>query len=125
MTLAELLEIDHKQNSLTLEELQAALTEALTLPAVRSNASVSASITAALTAVTLYMTVKTLYEQVVALMPAIKTATKAAAVPLNPAMAAEVAQDLLVVAMKTALGTAVDSVKNLKTAVLNTEIPGT
>ena len=125
MTLAELLDMDYKTKSMTLEELQEALQTALGMPIINKQPPIATSITVALTAITVYLTVIKIYEAILALYPTIKLATKAAAIPLNPAMASEVAQDVLMQAQKKAKEIAIEKVKQLKETIMNTEIPGT
>jgi hypothetical protein len=125
MTLGELLDIDYKQKSLTLTELTEALQGALTLPIISQQPPIQTSIAAVTAALTVYTTTITVYEKLLALMPSIKIAVKAAAIPLNPAMAQEVAQDILLQAQSLIMEQAKNLVINLKDTILNTEIPGT
>lgn len=125
MKLGELLELDFKSKSITLDELKEGLQRALSLPIITKQPPIAAAISAVLTALTVYTTVITIYETILALYPKIKLATKAGAVPMNPAMAAELAQDLLLEAQKMAMEAAINAVKNLKQTILDTEIPGT
>lgn len=125
MTLGELLEIDYKQKSLTLEEVRDALAAAINRPEIREIPPIQSSIAAFTAALTLYTTLIEVYGVLVAAMPQIKTATKVAAIPLNPAMATEVAQDVITEVQKQLMTAAKNAVVNLKDTLLNTEIPGT
>lgn len=125
MTLGELLEIEYKQNSMTLTELRTALSKASSIPILTKQPSILATINAVTIALTVYDTAIQIYDALKTVMPQIKLATKAAAIPMNPAMATEVAQDLLIQAQSKLMETANTNVIDLKTAVLNLEIPGT
>jgi len=124
-TLGELLEIDYKSKSMSLTELSEALRRALSLPVIKRNSSLQSSITAVTTALTLYTSLVSVYEVILAAMPAIKTASKAAAIPLNPSMATEVAQDVVVMLQTTLMSAAKETVISLKENLLNMDVPGT
>ncbi len=124
-TLGEILKIDYKQNSMTLEELQVALSSASSLPILSKQPSVLAAISAVTSALTAYTIAIKVYNTLYALMPSIKIATKAAAIPLNPAMATEVAQDILLQAQSIIMEQANQLIVNVKNSVLNLEVSGT
>jgi hypothetical protein len=124
-TLGELLNIDYKQNSMTLEELQVALSTASSLPILSKQPSVLAAISSVTSALTAYTIAIKVYNTLYALMPSIKIATKAAAIPLNPAMATEVAQDVLLQAQSIIMEQANQLIVNVKNSVLNLEVSGT
>jgi len=125
MTLGELLGIQHKQQSMTLKELKTALQTASSLPVLAKNAEVKAAITAALLAIEAYLLIVEICDVIKEVTPKIKMATKAAAIPLNPAMASEVAMDGLMEAQKKLMEEKVTLIRKAKTAVLDIEIPGT
>jgi hypothetical protein len=124
-TLGEILKIDYKQNSMTLEELQVALSSASSLPILSKQPSVLAAISAVTSALTAYTIAIKVYNTLYALMPSIKIATKAAAIPLNPAMATEVAQDILLQAQSIIMEQANQLIVSVKNSVLNLEVSGT
>jgi hypothetical protein len=125
MTLGELLEVEYKQKSMTLEELRDALAKASSIPILAKQPVILASITAVTAALTAYTLAIKIYDTLYKLMPQIKLATKAAGIPLNPALATEVAQDMLIQAQSIIMAQANQSIINLKETALNMEIPGT
>jgi len=124
-TVAELLKIDHKMNSLTMTELQVALLTAQKFPAIKKNSAIMASITTALAAITAYNAYVLVTNIIQKATPAIKLATKAAAIPLNPSMSGEIAQDTLQIAQGILPPVIQSGVTTAKDKVFNTEVPGT
>jgi len=124
-TVGELIKVDYKKDSLTLEELQAALIAAQGIQAISKVPEINAALTAALIAVTAYNTIITVVDIIQKATPAVKAATKAAAIPLNPSMAAEVAQDGIQLAIAQVPGLLATGVQTAKDAVLGIEVPGT
>jgi hypothetical protein len=125
MKLKELLEVENIQYSMTLQELEVALRTAQGLSPVQQSASLTTSVTALLTLLTVYNTIIQFYVTLNAMMPAIKLATKMAGIPLNPALATEVAQDGLLLAQKTVIEKAKDGVLLAKNSLLDMDVPGT
>ena len=124
-TVAQLLNIDHKKNSLTLEELQAALILAQQIPAIQKEPKLMTGITTTLVAITVYLTIVKITAAIAKATPAIKLGVKAAAIPLNPAMGGEVAQDGMALGQTVAINVQKKAISTGKDAVLNYEVPGT
>jgi len=125
MTLGELLNIEAKQNSMTLQELQIALQGALSNPIIKKQPPICATITTVLTALIVYNTAITIYNTIQTMTPSIKLASKTAGIPLNPSLASEVSLDAITLAQSTMMKTAINGLKTLKNSILNIEISNT
>ncbi len=123
-TLAQLLNIEHKQNSISNEDLVDALKFALTMPVVLDSPQIRLLITSVSVVLSTYTAMMTVIDKIQKATPAVKLATKMAAIPLNPAMAAEVAQDSILLINSTAIKASQDLMKNTKSTILNTDIGG-
>lgn len=125
MTLGQLLKVETMQQSMTLEDLQAALQGAMSNPIIQKNSTLQSTITAMLAALTAYTTAIQIYSVIQQMTPQIKLATKMGALPMNPSIAGEISLDVMSQAQSLLLEASVKAMKIAKDAVLNTPIPGT
>lgn len=125
ITVAQALSADYKASSMTLEELQVALSAAKQVAAIAAVPALMALITALEAAIAAYNAVITIIETLEKATPAIKLAVKSAAIPLNPTMAQEVAQDALQLAQKQIVEQLENAWVTAKDTLMNTVIPGT
>jgi len=118
----DVLGIGHKTNSLTIEELAAAIQAGLSHPVIQSSEPVKTSMTILGVALQLYSTVLTLVNAVQAATPPIKTATKIAGTALNPSLGTEAAQDTLIGVQGLALDGAKSGIKEICDRLMNFDI---
>ena len=126
-TLGQLLKLDYKKNSMTLEEFNAAMKAALNNPLITAippptGPALILSLTALTTAIDVYLVTKKLIKQVQEITPAVKKATKVGGLPTNPANSGEIADDLGKDAVKAVKVSAKDAIKAAKDTVLNSVV---
>lgn len=124
ITLAELLDISKKKNSISLADLGPVITDALANPLVQAVPPLVAGLTAILAGITAVEVAKTAANTVKTLIPTLKKATTGGSIPLNPPAAADLAGGIAEGALSGVVGGIESAARNAAIdLIFNTPIP--